>query len=71
MEPHPDLVKFAKYNRGWPLCYRKRSNGPFYPETLYEVYGERKHNGMLQILTFFLDFVVWINICTVSNPRII
>jgi hypothetical protein len=71
MEPHPDLVKFAKNIRGCPLCYRRRSNGPFCPETLYEVYGEREHKGMLQILTLFLDFVVWFNICPVSNPRII
>jgi hypothetical protein len=70
MVPHEDLIRFAKQNRGRPLLYRRMPNGPFSPEHRYEVYGERTYNGMLQILTFFLDAVVWINICPMRNPRI-
>lgn len=70
MEPHPDLVLFAQNNRYNPLYYRLRPNGPYMPDSRYDVYGERMYKGMLQILTFFLDFVVWINICPTSNPRI-
>lgn len=72
MEPHPDLIRFAMQRKGNPLFFRRCPNGPYMPETRYEVYGERMHKGNLQILTFFLDqFVVWINICEQSNPRII
>ncbi len=70
MEPDPELVSFALNRRGNPLFYRLKPNGPYHPDTKYEVYGERTHNNMTQILTFFLDFVVWINICEQSNPRI-
>lgn len=69
MEPHPDLIRFAKQNKGNPYHYRRQPNGPHMPDTTIEVYGERKHNGNLQVLTFFLDkFVVWINVCPQSNP---
>lgn len=71
MEPDSELVSFALTNRGRPLCYRRRSIGPHLPDAKYEVYGERTHNGMTQILTFFLDSVVWINICEQTNPRIV
>jgi len=69
MEPHPDLILFARQHKGRPLSFRRRPNGPHMPDSHYEVYGERKHKGQLQILIFFLNkFVVWINICPQSNP---
>jgi len=72
MEPHLDLIRFAEQNKGNPYYYRRKPNGPHMPDGHYEVYGERMHKGKLQILTFFLDrFVVWINLCEQSNPRIL
>jgi len=70
MEPHPDLIRFAEQYRGSPSHLRRQSNGPYSPDLPIEVYSERVHKGKLQVLTFYLDSVVWINLCPQMNPVI-